>query len=107
VKERYSKVLKEQEPSSRPTGTVGRHTARDATERGAKTMIVVTVEKRNRMTTVMSTVRASSIEQALQLVGGDAHVVFPIDGERFFASKGSSESVEELPSVPNEAVVAP
>ena len=70
-------------------------------------MIVVTVEKRYRRTTVRARVRASSIERVLQLVGGeDAHVVFPIDAERFFAPGGTSEGVEELPSVQNEEVAA-
>ena len=67
-------------------------------------MIVMTVEKRYRMKTVRARVRASSIERALQLVGEDAHVVFPIDAERFFASEGTPEGVEELLSVQNEEV---
>ncbi len=65
-------------------------------------MVVVTVEERYRMTTV----RASSVERALQLVGEDAHLVFPIDAERFFAPDGTSEGVEELTSVQNEEVAA-
>ena len=67
-------------------------------------MIVVTVEKRYRRTTVKARVRASSIQRALQLVGEDAHMVFPIDAELFFALEGTSEGVEELPSVQNEEV---
>ncbi len=70
-------------------------------------MIVVTVEKRYRMTTVRALVRASSIERALQLVGGeDAHVVFPIDAQRFFRPEGTSESIDEVLSVQNEEVAA-
>ncbi len=65
-------------------------------------MVVVTVEERYRMTTV----RASSVERALELVGEDAHLVFPIDAERFFAPDGTSEGVEELPSVQNEEAAA-
>ena len=60
-------------------------------------MIVVTVEKRYTIPTVRARVRASSIALALQLVGEDAHVVFPIDAGRFFATEGTSEGVEELP----------
>ena len=40
-------------------------------------MIVMTVEKKYGMKTVRARVSASSIEQALQLVGEDAYVVFP------------------------------
>ena len=69
-------------------------------------MIVVMVEKKYGMKTVRARVRASSIEQALQLVGEDAYVVFPIDAEPFFAPEGTSEGVEELLSVQNEEVAA-
>ncbi len=69
-------------------------------------MIVVTVEKRYRMTTVRARVRASSIKRALQLVGEDDHVVFPIDVERFFVLEGTSEGVEEFLPVQNEEVAA-
>ena len=70
-------------------------------------MIVVTVEKRYRMTTVRARVRTSSIERALQLVGGeDAHVVFPIDAEHFFAALDIQEGIEELSPVGNEEVLA-
>jgi hypothetical protein len=69
-------------------------------------MIVVTVEKRYKMTTVRARVRASSIERALQLVSEDAHVVFPIVAGRFLVLEGTSEGVKELPSVRNEEVAA-
>ncbi len=69
-------------------------------------MIVVTIQKRYGMKTVSSRVRASSIKRALQLVGEDAHVVFPIEAEQFFAPEGTSEGVEELLSVQNEEAVA-
>ena len=69
-------------------------------------MIVVTVEKRYSTTTVRARVRASSIERALQLAGEDAHVVFPIDAQRFFRPEGTSESIDEFLSVQNEEVAA-
>ena len=49
-------------------------------------MITIHVEKRYGSSTVRSCVTAPSIEQALKLAGEAARVVFPIDGEAFFAS---------------------
>jgi hypothetical protein len=49
-------------------------------------MITIRVEKRYGSATVRSCVTAPSIEQALLLAGESARVVFPIDGETFFAS---------------------
>jgi hypothetical protein len=49
-------------------------------------MITIHVKKRYGSTTVRSCVTAPTIEQALLLAGEGARVVFPIDGETFFAS---------------------
>jgi hypothetical protein len=49
-------------------------------------MITIHVAKRYGSSTIRSYVTAPSIEQALLLAGEDARVVFPIDGETFFAS---------------------
>ena len=49
-------------------------------------MITIHVEKRYGSSTVRSCVTAPTIEQALLLAGEGARVVFPIDGEAFFAS---------------------
>jgi hypothetical protein len=50
------------------------------------TMITLRVEKRYGNTLIRSRVTAASIEQALRLAGKSARVVFPVDGEAFFAS---------------------
>ena len=55
-------------------------------------MITIHVEKRYGSSTVRSCVTAPSIEQALKLAGKGARVVFPIDGEVFFASANYSYS---------------
>ena len=49
-------------------------------------MITIHVEKRYGSSSVRSCITAPSIEQALKLAGEAARVVFPIDGEAFFAS---------------------
>ena len=49
-------------------------------------MITIHVQKRYGPSTVRSCVTAPTIEQALLLAGGSARVVFPIDGDAFFAS---------------------
>ena len=49
-------------------------------------MITIYVKKRYGSSTVRSCVTAPTIEQALLLAGEGARVVFPIDGEAFFAS---------------------
>jgi hypothetical protein len=49
-------------------------------------MITIHVKKRYGSSTVRSCVMAPTIEQALLLAGDGARVVFPIDGEAFFAS---------------------
>ena len=49
-------------------------------------MITIHVKKRYGSSTVRSCVTAPTIEQALKLAGEGAKVVFPIDGEAFFAS---------------------
>ena len=48
-------------------------------------MITLRVEKRYGNVLVRSRVTAASIEGALELAGEGARVVFPIDGEAFFA----------------------
>ncbi len=52
-------------------------------------MITVTVEKRYGAATVRARVSAPTIERAVQLAGPSARVVFPIDGETFFALVGN------------------
>ena len=49
-------------------------------------MITIHVEKDSGSSTIRSCVTAPSIEQALLLAGEGARVVFPIDGQTFFAS---------------------
>jgi hypothetical protein len=49
-------------------------------------MITIHVKKRYGSSTVRSCVMAPTIEQALLLAGEGARVIFPIDGEAFFAS---------------------
>ena len=49
-------------------------------------MITIHVKKRYGSSTVCCSVTASSVDQALKLAGEGARVVFPIDGEAFFAS---------------------
>jgi hypothetical protein len=48
-------------------------------------MITLRVEKRYGNTLIRSRVTAASVEGALELAGEGARVVFPIDGEAFFA----------------------
>ena len=52
-------------------------------------MITIHVEKDYGSSTIRSCVRAPSIEQALLLAGEGARVVFPIDGQTFFASSSA------------------
>ena len=49
-------------------------------------MITIHVKRRYGSSTVCCSVTASSVDQALKLAGEGARVVFPIDGESFFAS---------------------
>ena len=49
------------------------------------TMITVRVEKRYGAASMRFSVTAPSIEEALELAGEGARVVFPIEGEAFFA----------------------
>ncbi len=49
------------------------------------TMITIRVEKRYGTARMRFSVTAPSIEEALELAGGGARVVFPIEGEAFFA----------------------
>jgi hypothetical protein len=55
-------------------------------------MISIRVEKRREQATVRFRVTAPSIERALELAGEGARVVFPIDGQEFFADKANSPS---------------
>ena len=52
----------------------------------ALNMVSISVERRYGNTLILSSVTAPSIEQALRRAGEGARVVFPIDGEAFFAS---------------------
>jgi hypothetical protein len=52
----------------------------------ALTTICIRVERRYGPTIVRSSVTAPSIDEALELAGDGARVVFPADGEAFFAS---------------------
>ncbi len=60
-------------------------------------MITLTIEKHG-ITTVRARVTAPSIEQALELCGKNARIVFPIETDPLFASKSTAESVETLPA---------
>jgi hypothetical protein len=50
----------------------------------ALTMVSIRVERRYGPTIVRSSVTTQSIEEALELAGDGARVVFPTDGEAFF-----------------------
>jgi hypothetical protein len=61
------------------------------------TMISIRVQKRHGTVTVHSRVTAPSIERALEVAGEGAKVVFPIEGEEFFAfAKGNVSATENL-----------
>jgi hypothetical protein len=61
------------------------------------TMISIRVQKRYGHVTVHTRVTAPSIEQALEVAGEGAKVVFPINGEEFFAfAKGNVSATENL-----------
>jgi hypothetical protein len=61
------------------------------------TMISIRVVKRHGAVTVRSRVTAPSIERALEVAGEGAKVVFPIEGEEFFAfAKGNVSATENL-----------
>jgi hypothetical protein len=53
-------------------------------------VVSIRVERRYGSALIVSSVTAPSIEQALRLAGEGARVVFPIDGEAFFASAGGA-----------------
>ena len=67
-------------------------------------MITVTIEQKKGAFTRRVRVTAPSIERALQISGGEAsageanatpaRVVFPIDGEAFFAPPAASEGID-------------
>lgn len=60
-------------------------------------MITLTVE-RHGVTAVRVRVTARSVQRALELCGGDARAVFPIQPESLFAPEAAAESVESLPA---------
>ncbi|MGH3090403.1 MAG: hypothetical protein ACREVJ_03120 [Gammaproteobacteria bacterium] len=57
-------------------------------------MITYTVKRRYGTATVRTRVTAPSIEQALELCGEQARIVFPIEPKPFFAPKGAAEVAE-------------
>jgi hypothetical protein len=60
-------------------------------------MISIRVEKRYGHVNVHTRVTAPSIERALEVAGEGAKVVFPINGEEFFAfAKGNVSATENL-----------
>jgi hypothetical protein len=61
------------------------------------TVISIRVEKRYGDVTVYSRVTAESIERALEIAGEGARVVFPIEGEEFFAFAKANVSRNENP----------
>jgi hypothetical protein len=61
-------------------------------------VISIRVEKRYGSVTVYSRVTAESIERALQIAGEGTRVVFPIEGEEFFAFAKVNVSTNENPS---------
>ena len=61
-------------------------------------MISIRVEKRHGTVTVHTRVTAPSIERALEVAGEGAKVVFPIEGEEFFAFTKGNVSATENPS---------
>jgi hypothetical protein len=58
-------------------------------------MISIRVEKRRGNATVRFRVTAPSIERALEIAGEGARVLFPIDGERFFAEEADASKRRE------------
>jgi len=62
-------------------------------------MISIRVERRRGNVTVRFRVTAPSIERALEIAGEGTRVLFPIDGEEFFA-KATASTCE----TPNEKV---
>jgi hypothetical protein len=59
-------------------------------------MIKVTVERRYGSVTVKSRVTAPSIERAMELAGGDASLVLPIEPDAFFQASEATEGVENV-----------
>ena len=57
-------------------------------------MISIRVERRRGNVTVRFRVTAPSIERALEIAGEGTRVVFPIDGEEFFADKANASASE-------------
>jgi hypothetical protein len=57
-------------------------------------MITIRVEKRRGNATVRFWVTAPSIERALEIAGEGARVLFPIDGEKFFADEAHASTRE-------------
>jgi hypothetical protein len=63
-------------------------------------MISIRVQRRRGNVTVRFRVTAPSIERALEMAGEGTRVVFPIDGEEFFADEATASTRE----TPNEEV---
>ena len=61
-------------------------------------MVTLRIERRYGTATVRARVTAPTVEQALQLCGADARVVFLKEPEGFFAPQGAAESVKKLPA---------
>jgi hypothetical protein len=59
-------------------------------------MISIRVQRRRGNVTVRFRVTAPSIERALEIAGEGARVLFPIDGEKFFANKANASTSEAL-----------
>lgn len=57
-------------------------------------MISIRVEKRRGEATVRFRVTAPSIERALEMAGEGTKVLFPIDGEKFFADEANASTRE-------------
>jgi hypothetical protein len=62
-------------------------------------MISIRVQRRRGNVTVRFRVTAPSIERALEIAGEGTRVVFPIDGEEFFATYLIAEVFPPLASV--------
>ena len=59
-------------------------------------MIRVTVERRYGTVRVRSRVTAPSIERAMELAGGGAILVLPIEPDAFFQTPGAPQGIEKL-----------
>jgi hypothetical protein len=83
---KQEEVVLMRHPMSHQTGTPATHRRLAGPAGSALNTISIRVERRYGTAIIRSSVTAPSIEQALKLAGEGARVVFPIDGEAFFAS---------------------